>query len=144
MASEQEMKRDATDAAFSDCVREAFDWRCARCSLDFPERKGRDVHCSHFYSRSYNSTRWFPDNATCLCAGCHDVVGKQPDEHVKLMVKVLGVRLFEDLQQRKSRIFRYRPADKKAMRKHYQSELVRLRAERRNGVTGFVNLVAYD
>ena len=67
------MKRDATDAAFSDAVREAADWTCQRCGREFPDRKGREAQCSHFYSRKYSSTRWYPDNALLACASCHAI-----------------------------------------------------------------------
>lgn len=138
------MKRDATDAAFSDLIREAYDWTCARCSRHFPDRKGRDIHASHFYSRQFNSTRWFVDNAACLCATCHDFVGKHPDEHTDFFRKLLGPVRYEALKTRQRGIFRYRAADKKAMRKHYAAELERIKALRAEGVTGPVEIVSYD
>lgn len=138
------MKRDATDAIFSDLIREAYDWTCARCGRQFPDRKGKDVHASHFYSRQFNSTRWFVDNAVCLCATCHDHVGKHPDDHVSLIRMVLGETRYEWLQQRKRLIVRYRASDKKAMRKHYASELARVKALRLDGRTGWVEVAAYD
>lgn len=138
------LKRDALDAVFSDLIRESYDWTCARCGTQFPERKGRDIHCSHFYSRIFIATRWFPDNAVCLCAACHDYVGKHPDEHVDLIRRVLGDTRYEWLQARKRQIWRYRQADKKGMRKHYGAELARLRGLRVDGVMGRVEVVAYD
>lgn len=138
------MKRDALDAVFSDVIREAWDWTCAYSGLVFPERKGRDVHCSHFISRAYNSTRWYPDNAVCLSAAAHDYLGKHPDEHTDLIRKILGPVRYEWLKERKQKIFRYRPADKAAMRKHYASELERIRELRANGATGYVEVYPYD
>jgi len=138
------MKRDSLDAAFSDLIREAWDWTCARCGRQFPERKGKDVHASHFYSRQFNSTRWFVDNAVCLCATCHDYVGKHPDDHVSLIRRVLGDTRYQWLQARKRLIVRYRAADKKAMRKHYSAELERIKAMRLEGHTGLVTPVTYD
>lgn len=138
------MKRDALDAVFSDVIRESWDWTCARCSRQFPDRKGRDVHASHFYSRKFNSTRWFPDNVICLCATCHDHVGKHPDDHTDLIRGVLGETGYEWLKQRKRLIVRYRAADKKAMRKHYGAELERIQGIRQGGRLGYVAVVAYD
>jgi hypothetical protein len=138
------MKRDALDAVFSDLIREAYDWTCAYTGLVFPDRKGRDVHCSHFYSRVYNSTRWYPDNAVCLSAAAHDYLGKHPDEHTDFFRKLLGPVRYEWLRDRKNKIVRYRDADKKAMRKHYAQELERIREMRAEGATGPVEIYPYD
>ena len=138
------MKRDALDAVFSDCVREAADWTCARCSRVFPDRKGKDIHASHFYSRSYNATRWFPDNVSCLCAACHDHLGKHPDDHSDFIRGLLGPVRYGWLRERKARIYRYRDSDKRDMRKHYRDELERMTELRANGCIGPLQLVAYD
>jgi hypothetical protein len=138
------VKRDALDAVFSDVIREAFDWTCAWSGLYFPDRKGRDVHCSHFISRAYSSTRYYPDNATCLSAAAHDYLGKHPDEHTDFIRKHLGPVRYEWLKARKNKIFRYRPADKAAMRKHYANELERIQALRADGATGYIEIYAYD
>jgi hypothetical protein len=138
------LKRDALDAVFSDVIREAYDWTCAYSGLYFPDRKGRDVHASHFYSRTFNSTRWFPDNACCLSAASHDYLGKHPDEHTDFFRRLLGPVRYERLKERKRGIYRYRPADKTAMRKHYAEELERIQGLRARGVTGYIEVVAYD
>lgn len=138
------IKRDALDAVFSDCVRESFDWRCARCGREFPDRKGQDAHCSHFISRKFHSLRWWPHNAVLLCATCHAIVTDDPHEHSTLMQKILGSELLGWLLRRKHQIVRYREADKKAMRAHYREELERMRAQRAEGVTGMLTFAAYD
>lgn len=138
------LKRDATDDAFSEAVREAADWTCQRCHRPFPDRKGRDVHCSHFISRKFKSVRWFPDNALCLCATCHGIVTDDPHEHSTLMLRVLGDERLGWLKQRKQQIVRYRADDEKAMRAHYRAESLRIRDQRARGVVGCVQLVAYD
>ncbi len=138
------MRRDVLDAVISDLIRERDDWTCVYSGRQFPNRKGQDVHCSHFFSRSYISTRWFPDNLLCLSAGAHDFVGKNPDAHVALIKRVLGDTRYEALRERRNKIYRYRGADKAAMLKHYRSELERLRALRADGVQGYIEVVAYD
>lgn len=138
------LKRDALDAAFSDAVREAADWMCQRCARPFPERKGQDAHCSHFFSRKYNSTRWFPDNAALLCASCHALVTDDHHEHVTLFRRLLGETRYEWLLKRKQMIVRYRAADKKAMREHFRQQTEAMRAQRLDGVCGSLSLPAYD
>jgi hypothetical protein len=138
------VKRTPLDAVFSDVIRESYDWTCAHSGLFFPARKGLDVHCSHFYSRALNSTRWFPDNCTCLSAAAHSYLGDRPDAHAAFIRRHLGDVRFEALQERNRRIFRYRERDKTDMRKHYRNELERLRALRADGATGPIEIVAYD
>jgi hypothetical protein len=138
------VKRDALDDVFSQCVREAADWTCERSGLVFPDRKGRDVHASHFYSRQYNSTRWFPDNVACLSAAEHDYLGKHPDEHTAFIKRRLGDVRYEMLRERVRRIFSYRPHHKAEMRKHFRDELARMLELRRNGVDGPLEFAAYD
>lgn len=138
------IKRDSTDAIVSDVVREAADWCCERCQMPFPDRKSRNCHASHFISRKYNSVRFFPDNLTCLCGACHDLLGKDPYEHAKFMETKLGLVRLEELRQRKQRVVRYRNGDKAEMRKHYRGELERLRDLRTAGAVGVLSVVAYD
>ena len=138
------LKRDSLDALISDLIRESFDWKCARCSKEFPDRKARDCHCSHFYSRQFNSTRWHPNNLTCICATCHDYLGKHPDEHTDFIRALLGPGAYEMLRDRNRQVYRYREADKKAMKKHYRAELERIHALRTEGVTGYISVVSYD
>jgi hypothetical protein len=138
------IKRSPLDAVFSDLIREAADWTCAYSGLVFPDRKGRDVHCSHFISRANLATRWFPDNAVCLSAGAHKRLGENPDEHTAFMRRHLGDERYELLQIRKRQIVRYRASDKKAMQKHYRDELERILELRRNGRTGPIEVVSYD
>lgn len=138
------IKRDATDAAFSDAVREAADWTCQRCMRPFPERKGQDIHCSHFFSRKYLSTRWFPDNAASLCASCHSIVSDDHHEHVRLFERLLGSTRYQWLIERKQKIVRYRDADKKAIREHFKAQVEHFKIQRRNGATGCLELASHD
>lgn len=139
------MRRDFLDAAFSDLVREAWDWTCARCHKPFPERKGQDCHCSHFISRGAgNATRWNLDNAVCLCGSCHDWVGKRPDEHTAFFRRVIGDVRYQDLQLAKHKTVKLTEADKKAMAKWYRLEQTRIEAERWRGVVGYVQPVPWD
>lgn len=138
------IKRDATDAIFSDVIREAYDWTCAFSGIVFPNRKGFDCQCSHFYSRRYLSTRWHPDNAVCLSASAHKFLGEHPDEHTDFLRQMLGPVRYQELRERHNRTYAYRDADKKAIRAHYRDELERLKELRSQGVTGFIEVVPFD
>jgi hypothetical protein len=138
------VKRDALDDVFSQCVREAADWTCASCGLEFPDRKGRNAQCSHFYKRKYNSTRWFPDNCVMLCGSCHANYETQPREHTEFFMRTLGPVRMDMLRERWRRIFSYRPKDKAEMRAHYRAELERMLEMRRQGIIGPLEFAAYD
>lgn len=112
--------------------------------MSWPECKGQDAHCSHFKSRAYASVRWFPDNAVLLCAAHHDYASKNPDEHTETFRRLLGPTRYDWLIERFRRVFRYRKADKAAMRKHFGSELERLKAARAAGAVGPLEFAAYD
>ncbi len=58
------------------------------------------LDCSHFYTRSFKSTRFDPDNAACFCKRCHDYMGKHPAEHDAWFLKRLGQKRFDLLTLR--------------------------------------------
>jgi hypothetical protein len=58
--------------------------------------------------------------------------------------RILGDARYEWLKQRKRAIVRYRPADKQAMAAHYRGEVARIRELRKAGISGPVELIAYD
>ena len=70
------MKLDAADQAFSLYIRTRDKWTCQRCFTQY-EPPTKALHCSHFYGRVSESTRFEPDNCVALCYGCH----KYFDEH---------------------------------------------------------------
>lgn len=138
------IKRDSTDAIVSDLVREAADWTCENCGLEFPDRKSQNLHASHYIGRANKSTRYFPDNVSSLCGTCHKSLTADHHEHYHFMFRRLGETRYGMLQERKRRQFRYRNGDLAALRKHYRGELERLRAFRANGATGPLAVVSYD
>lgn len=139
------LKRDFLDAAFSDLIREAHDWICAKCSRQFPNRKGYDAHCSHFVSRGAgNGLRWNIDNACLLCASCHDYLGKRPDEHTAFFRKLIGDTRWGSLQDAKRSIVKLTRQDKKDMAKHFREELKRIQELRMRGICGYIGPVPFE
>ncbi len=90
------IKRDTTDALFSDYIRMKAGWNCEKCYKNFSTRR-KGLHASHFYGRRGKSTRWFEDNAAALCSYCHGWFEEHPLEHVKFFEKRLGREAFEKL-----------------------------------------------
>ncbi len=143
------MKRDALDAAFSEAVRERDDWTCNHCGIidTNAQMGGRPsiMDCSHIISRKYVSTRTYPDNALCICRGCHRKLGDNPPEHARLAKQVLGETRYGMLTDRHANNkIKYSKLDKRDMTKHYRDELKRMRKARLNGRDGLIDLVAWD
>jgi hypothetical protein len=90
------IKIDPADRYFSYYVRELSDWTCARCHTKYP-RKSQGLHCSHFFGRRAESTRFDPENACSHCFSCHQYLGSNPLEFVEWKKKQLGEKRFQAL-----------------------------------------------
>jgi hypothetical protein len=90
------IKRNTTDALFSDYIRMRDGWRCQNCFTKY-EPPTAGLQCSHFFGRGWKSVRWDLDNAFALCAACHTRLGGDPVGHTNFVLKKLGRRLFDSL-----------------------------------------------
>ena len=131
------IKRDALHAVFSNCIRLAAGC-CERC-----HKKGR-LENSHFIGRRSKSVRWFPNNCTATCGGCHRFFGEHPFEHTIFMQLKLGLGVFDDLVRRGKIARKYTTQDRKEMRAHYKEELKRIQALRDNGFEQDLILIPWD
>ena len=66
-------KERKTDILFSKYIRQRDNWRCVACDLDtetgskdYSEHK-RGLHCSHYWGRGRENTRFDPENCIALC-----------------------------------------------------------------------------
>jgi len=58
------------------------------------------LHCSHFFSRRKESTRFYPPNADALCFPCHQLWGHGDgkEEYKKFKINQLGENGFDLLE----------------------------------------------
>jgi len=92
------IKRDPADIAFSKYIRTRDKWTCQRCGKQYPPNS-QGLHCSHYFGRGKESTRFHPDNCDALCYGCHQVWGSRDREaYREFKVKQLGEAGFEALR----------------------------------------------
>lgn len=117
------IKRNTTDALFSDLVRAKAKWKCERCFKDHRNRR-QSLHASHFYGRRGKSTRWDLENVASLCFQCHQHFGENPADHVRFFEKRLGLEGFEKLTMRAKTPARY--IDEKLIRVWLKQELAGL------------------
>jgi len=73
------IKIDPADKAFSLYIRTRDNWTCQRCRKKFtPPTKA--LHCSHYFGRGRENTRFDPENCDALCHGCHQHWGSADKE----------------------------------------------------------------
>lgn len=88
----QKTAKNACDKLFSQYIR----------SVGFCENCHRGAHevqlqCAHWISRRYSNIRCDPDNAFCLCAGCHRWFTDHPTEFGKWAVEARGEATYQRL-----------------------------------------------
>lgn len=91
------IKRDKADALFSKYIRTRDDWKCQRCTKKF-KKGSQGLHCSHFFGRGCETTRFDPENCDALCFGCHKIWGDVDREaYREFKIKQLGQKAFDNL-----------------------------------------------
>jgi len=92
------IKIDRADYYFSKYIRTRDKWTCQRCRRQYPINS-QGLHCSHYYGRAKESTRFEPDNADCLCYGCHQHWGSADREGYRnFKIKQIGKQRFKTLE----------------------------------------------
>jgi len=100
-------KERKTDKLFSIYIRTKDGWRCIACDLengskDYSENK-RGLHCSHYWGRGHENTRFDPENCDSLCWYHHKFGwghGDGRNEYTAYMRKKLGDKGFDLLDVR--------------------------------------------
>lgn len=122
-----ELKLDTADTVFSLYIRERDGWCCVRCGSRH-EIRSMGLHCSHFFGRSKESTRFDEENADALCYGCHQVWGSNDREAYRAFkIKQLGQKGFDLLTIRANS---YQKKDRKMARLYWRERLKQLCKEK--------------
>jgi len=89
------------DTLFSQYIRIKANWCCEYCHKDFSDRK-QYLHCSHYFGRSRESTRFDEDNVVAFCSYCHNRLGhgEGRQEYTEFMINKLGQEGFDLLTLR--------------------------------------------
>jgi 5-methylcytosine-specific restriction endonuclease McrA len=90
----------ANDKMCSELVRrrdfERFKGSCGRCGHAVPS--WNKLQWAHLISRSHLKTRWNPDVACGICAGCHMFIDREMDAKQELIDKFIGREKYELLK----------------------------------------------
>jgi len=136
------VKRDPADIAFSNFIRERDEFTCQRCRKFYPEGRRQGLHCSHFFSRRHQATRFYSPNACAHCFSCHQYLGGNPVEFSEWINAYLGDEAFVELRQRKETICKRTKGEKKEIAQHWKAQLAYLQRCREEG-KGF-NVMEFD
>ena len=90
---------DQADKEFSLYIRNRDSWRCKRCGHRYVEGD-RGIHCSHFWGRGKENTRFDEVNCDTICFGCHNFFHAHPQEHSNWKRRQLGEKEFILLEKR--------------------------------------------
>jgi len=137
------MKRKPADTAFSNCVREAYDYTCVRCGKKY-DRGSMGLHCSHIFSRRHRTIRWDKLNAKALCFSCHQWFGGNPIESGDWVRRWLGADRVELLIEKREQRFKVPKSDEKLISKHYKAETKKVMAKRDAGEQGYIDFVSWS
>jgi len=97
-------KTRKTDEMFSNYIRTRDEWECLACakSKDYSNNR-QGLHCSHYWSRSRENTRFDTQNCISLCTYHHLYGwghGDGRNEYTAFMIKRLGQEGFDKLDVR--------------------------------------------
>jgi len=129
------IKRSLEDDKYSIMIRHLANWTCENCGRKVnPEvSEGRAViHCSHYFGRGRQGTRFDQGNTDCLCAYCHKLLGSiDPEAYRVFKIKKLGgLKRFNALTLRANL---YHKKDLKLVRLWLRSEFERLGLDWKTG-----------
>lgn len=101
------IKLDPADIIFSLYIRTRAGWKCEYCQKDY-SYKHQGLHCSHFWSRKKENTRFDEENCIALCRYHHQVLGHGDgrDEYKEFMIKRLGQKGYDLLCIRSNTYFK--------------------------------------
>lgn len=89
-------QRDKADRLFSLYIR-ARDRVCQKCGAS---KEQGQLQCAHIFGRRYFGTRWDPDNAVCLCAGCHKSFTHDPIRWEDWCIERMGEAKYLEVRAR--------------------------------------------
>lgn len=90
---------DQADKYFSLYIRYRDNWTCQRCFKKY-EPVTNALHCSHFWGRARESTRFDPLNANAHCHGCHSFFTANPELHRQWKLARIGQTEYDKLMIR--------------------------------------------
>jgi hypothetical protein len=86
------------DILYSKYIRKKARYICERCKRRYPD--GNGLQASHYWGRRRESTRFNDFNVSCLCVGCHRILGENPHLHREFQIERIGQEEYDRLMIR--------------------------------------------
>ena len=138
------VKRYPEDIAFSNTIRESYDYECCHCGENHRHNPGF-IHCAHVHTRKHRSTRWCPTyGAVALCARCHRRFTDYPVEWAEFLRGYLGDSNYDEAKRKAWEVRKFTKAERKEIAKHYREELKRIESLRAGGQRGHIPVIGYE
>ena len=122
-------------------IKERSDWTCENCG--FKSDDPYLMQWSHHLSCKYLSIRWNPHNACNHCATCHERFTGDPVAHRNEIIKLIGEGQYQILRQKIEICKAPKLFERIEMIEHYENETKLMIAKRKDGVTGYLEFLAY-
>lgn len=122
------IKRDKLDDVFSRLIRARDRWTCQRCGAVHASNSG-GLHCSHYWSRRNQGTRFDEMNCVALCYGCHMYLTGNPQSHHEFIRGRLTPRQLELLEYRARADCKRNKAERELLYKELRRRLAELQGE---------------
>jgi len=100
------------DKYFSEYIRQRDNGVCITCGTTKP---WKEMQAGHYWSRSYNSTRFDPENVYCQCVGCNVFKSGNKEVYSLRLIEKGGVALLDDLSRRRLRIKQFNVVELQGM-----------------------------
>jgi len=150
--SRKTVKIPTLDSTFSKCIRESYDYICAKpncpyCgnhSLRHVTGPFKRAECCHNNGRRRVGGRWHPDNVVCLCHEFHAYMDKHNDIKQQFFKDHLGEARYEMLSFRMHGNFKISPQERWEMNVHYKAQKKYCERLRREGQQGTLPVAAWD
>ena len=128
-----QIRRDKRDALFSELVRERANWTCEGCGK---ASERRFLQCAHIFGRRHRTTRFSPQNALCLCFGCHRHFTENPVEFANWCAEKFGKKEMERLGRLSKVVAAFKKHTLAEIQVDLKVELDFMKKARSDGVTG--------
>jgi hypothetical protein len=132
------IKRAKHDALISMLQRCSTDYTCDWCGKYYDPEKGlsKGIHASHYWGRGIRQLRWWHENLTTACYGCHIRAASDPWKHTQMMIQRLGLERMQELEKMAYSKYKLTTKDKNAALDHLAEQWRVMSIKRREGVRG--------
>ena len=119
------MKHKKADTAFSKYIRkrDSIDGVCT-CPLCGHVDLWRFFTCGHYIKRRHLNTRWYPDNAFAICAGCNSEMENDTEllnRYGQWIAEKIGAERWSGLMVQKMRNYKYMQCEVDDFEKKYRN-----------------------